>query len=214
MRTAFCTVVREAGDLSAGVFDRQGRMLAQAVTGTPGHVNSMAESVGHFLDEVSRCETMKPGDVYLTNDPWLGTGHLYDFTVVTPAFKKRPAGRAVRLDGARRRHRRPRLRRRRPLGVRGRAVHPDHAARRRGHDERAPARHRRGQRARADRRSRATCYSLAACNEIGCRRLVEMMDEFALETLDELARARHRQFARGDAGGDRASCRRAPGITA
>ena len=41
IRTAFSTSVREAGDLSAGVFDRQGRMLAQAVTGTPGHVNSM-----------------------------------------------------------------------------------------------------------------------------------------------------------------------------
>ena len=49
IRTAFSTTVREAGDLSAGVFDLHGRMIAQAVTGTPGHVNSMAESVGHFL---------------------------------------------------------------------------------------------------------------------------------------------------------------------
>ena len=50
MRTAFSTTVREAGDLSAGVFDRDGNMLAQAVTGTPGHVNSMAAAVKHFLD--------------------------------------------------------------------------------------------------------------------------------------------------------------------
>src|SRR6202049_2664841 len=49
LRTAFSTSVREAGDLSAGVFDARGRMLAQAVTGTPGHVNSMANAVGHFL---------------------------------------------------------------------------------------------------------------------------------------------------------------------
>ena len=49
IRTAFSTTVREAGDLSAGIFDLQGRMVAQAVTGTPGHVNSMMESVGHFL---------------------------------------------------------------------------------------------------------------------------------------------------------------------
>ena len=49
MRTAFSPIVRECGDLSAGVFDREGRMLAQAVTGTPGHVNSMAESVKHFI---------------------------------------------------------------------------------------------------------------------------------------------------------------------
>src|ERR671927_318012 len=45
VRTAFSTPVREAGDLSAGVFDRDGKMLAQAVTGTPGHVNSMAAAV-------------------------------------------------------------------------------------------------------------------------------------------------------------------------
>ena len=51
IRTAFSTTVREAGDLSAGVFDLQGRMMAQAVTGTPGHVNSMAESAGHFLNK-------------------------------------------------------------------------------------------------------------------------------------------------------------------
>ncbi|MEZ5596963.1 MAG: hydantoinase B/oxoprolinase family protein [Pseudomonadales bacterium] len=85
MRTAFSPVVREAGDLSAGVFDASGRMLAQAVTGTPGHVNSMAESVGHFL-AAHPVATLRPGDVLLTNDPWLGTGHLNDFTVVTPVF--------------------------------------------------------------------------------------------------------------------------------
>ena len=42
VRTAFSTSVREAGDLAAAVFDGQGRMLAQAVTGTPGHINAMA----------------------------------------------------------------------------------------------------------------------------------------------------------------------------
>ena len=51
LRTAFSPIGREAGDLSAGVFDRQGNMLAQAVTGTPGHVNSMAESVKNFIRE-------------------------------------------------------------------------------------------------------------------------------------------------------------------
>ena len=45
VRTAFSPIVRECGDISAGVFDLEGRMMAQAVTGTPGHVNSMAESV-------------------------------------------------------------------------------------------------------------------------------------------------------------------------
>ena len=45
VRTAFSTSVREAGDLSAGVYDTDGQMLAQAVTGTPGHVNAMADAV-------------------------------------------------------------------------------------------------------------------------------------------------------------------------
>ena len=85
MRTAFSTVVREAGDLSAGVFDTRGAMLAQAVTGTPGHVNAMAESVGKFLAK-HPLDTLVPGDVLLTNDPWDATGHLNDFTVVTPVF--------------------------------------------------------------------------------------------------------------------------------
>ena len=91
MRTAFSPIVRECGDLSAGVFDLHGRMLAQAVTGTPGHVNSMAESVKHFLRRFP-LETMKPGDVYITNDPWMGTGHLHDFVVTTP-LPGRQAGR-------------------------------------------------------------------------------------------------------------------------
>lgn len=85
MRTAFSTVVREAGDLSAGVFNLQGEMLAQAVTGTPGHVNSMAAAVGKFL-AVYPLGSLQPGDVLVTNDPWDGTGHLNDFTVVTPVY--------------------------------------------------------------------------------------------------------------------------------
>ena len=85
IRTAFSTSVREAGDLSAGVFDREGRMVAQAVTGTPGHVNTMAAAIQHFINDIGP-ERIYPGDIYLTNDPWKGTGHLHDITVVTPVF--------------------------------------------------------------------------------------------------------------------------------
>ncbi|PUB12372.1 hydantoinase B/oxoprolinase family protein [Yoonia sediminilitoris] len=85
MRAAFGAIVREAGDLSAGVFDANGVMLAQAVTGTPGHVNTMAASVRAMLERVP-AETLKPGDALVTNDPWLGAGHVFDFVVVTPAF--------------------------------------------------------------------------------------------------------------------------------
>ena len=84
LRTAFGSVVREAGDLSAGIYDLEGRMIAQAVTGTPGHVNTMARAVEHFLVRFP-VKAMKPGDVFVTNDPWLGTGHLFDFVVVSPA---------------------------------------------------------------------------------------------------------------------------------
>ena len=85
LKTAFGSVVREAGDLSTGIYDLQGRMLAQAVTGTPGHVNSMAKAVSHFLERFP-VTSMQPGDVFVTNDPWMGTGHLFDFVVVSPAY--------------------------------------------------------------------------------------------------------------------------------
>ena len=93
IRTGFSVSTREAGDVSAGVFDLKGRMLAQAVTGTPGHINSMALSVGHFIEKFP-IKKMKEGDVFLTNDPWKGTGHLHDIVVVTPTFKN---GRVVAL---------------------------------------------------------------------------------------------------------------------
>ncbi len=93
IRAGFSTSTREAGDVSAGVFDPEGRMLAQALTGTPGHINSMARSVKHFLD-VFPVDTMKPGDAFITNDPWKATGHLHDFSVVTPLHRD---GRVVAL---------------------------------------------------------------------------------------------------------------------
>lgn len=86
MRTSFTSIVREAGDLSAGVFDRRGWMLAQAVTGTPGHINSMALAQRHFL-EAYPVEALRPGDVLITNDPWKTSGHLNDVTICSPIFR-------------------------------------------------------------------------------------------------------------------------------
>ena len=85
-RTSFTSIVREAGDLSAGVFDRRGFMVAQAVTGTPGHINSMALAMKHFL-AACPLETLRPGDVLITNDPWLTSGHLNDVTICSPIFR-------------------------------------------------------------------------------------------------------------------------------
>ena len=85
-RTSFTSIVREAGDLSAGVFDRRGYMVAQAVTGTPGHINSMALAVKHIL-AACPIETLRPGDVLITNDPWKTSGHLNDVTICSPVFR-------------------------------------------------------------------------------------------------------------------------------
>ncbi len=185
IRTAFSTTVREAGDLSAGVFDLQGRMLAQAVTGTPGHVNSMMESVGHFLAKFP-AETMKPGDHYITNDPWLGTGHLHDLTVVTPAFQR---GRIVGLfantahvidvGGL-------------GMGPEGRSVFEEglYIPIVKCFDQGKPNETlfdfvRVGTRTPVE--LEGDIYSLCACNDAGAKRLVEMLDEFGMDSLDPLA---------------------------
>lgn len=86
IRAAFSPIVRECGDISAGIFDAGGRMLAQAVTGTPGHINTMAEAVMHLRGHFP-VQNMRPGDIYMTNDPWLASGHLNDFLLMMPAFK-------------------------------------------------------------------------------------------------------------------------------
>ncbi len=86
IRTAFSATVSEAGDLSAAIFDRRGNMIAQAVTGTPGHVNSLAEAVKNFVKKFP-VSVMAKGDHFITNDPWLSSGHLHDITVVTPTFR-------------------------------------------------------------------------------------------------------------------------------
>jgi N-methylhydantoinase B len=85
IRTAFSTVVRESVDLACGVFDTRGHMVAQSPTGTPGHINSMATGVRHFLTAYPPA-TLGPGDVLITNDPWMTAGQLNDFTVLSPVF--------------------------------------------------------------------------------------------------------------------------------
>ncbi|MEO0763796.1 MAG: hydantoinase B/oxoprolinase family protein, partial [Pseudomonadota bacterium] len=87
IRSSFTSIVRDAGDLSAGVFDRRGRMVAQAVTGTPGHINSMATGMVHLLDRHPP-DSLAEGDVLVTNDPWLTASQLNDITVATPVFRE------------------------------------------------------------------------------------------------------------------------------
>ncbi len=86
MRTAFSTIVRESQDLACGMFDTKGRMLAQSISGTPGHINAMATSMHHFLAAFP-IETLEPGDVLITNDPWQTAGQINDITITSPIFK-------------------------------------------------------------------------------------------------------------------------------
>ena len=95
-RIAFSPIVREAGDLATALFDRRGRMVAQAVTGTPGHINSLGAAGRHFVEAFPPDE-LSPGDVLITNDPWLSAGHFFDITVMTPVFR---GGRCIGFFGS------------------------------------------------------------------------------------------------------------------
>ncbi|MBI1731969.1 MAG: hydantoinase B/oxoprolinase family protein [Gammaproteobacteria bacterium] len=87
-RIAFSPIVREAGDLATALFDADARMVAQAVTGTPGHINSLGNAAGNMIDMIPS-EELAPGDVLITNDPWKSAGHFFDITLLTPIFRKR-----------------------------------------------------------------------------------------------------------------------------
>lgn len=184
LRTAFSTSVREAGDLSAGVFDENGLMMAQAVTGTPGHVNAMAEAVGHFIEDIGR-DNIFEGDSYITNDPWKGTGHLHDFTFVNPSFRN---GRLVGYFASTAH----------VVDVGGRGFGPDaneiyeegiyipimKFAERGEVDMRLI--HILRYNVREADQVIGDLYSLSSCNDTGHRRLMDMMDEFSLDDLNEL----------------------------
>ncbi len=185
MHASFTTVVREAGDLSAGVFDRQGRMLAQAVTGTPGHINTMATCVAHFVKK-HPVDTLKPGASLLTNDPWLGSGHLHDITVVTPVFYRgKGIGwfantcHAMDIGG-------------RTLGAGARQVFEEGVN--------VPIMHlfREGQinedliailraNVREPDQVVGDLYAQQAGNDVGAEKLIVMMDEYDLEDIEDLA---------------------------
>jgi N-methylhydantoinase B len=184
LRTAFSTSVRESGDLSAGVFDPRGQMLAQAVTGTPGHVNTMAEAVLHFMGEIPR-EEMFEGDTYVTNDPWKGTGHLHDITMVSPSLLDGELGaffactaHVVDVGG-------------RGFGADAQSVYeegiqiPIMKFAEKGAVNRDLVRILRTN-VREPNQVVGDFYSLAACNEVGHRRLVGMMKEIGLASLDDL----------------------------
>ncbi len=86
VRTSFSTLVRESYDFSCVVTDADGQSLVQATESIPSFIGTLPETVKHFIRHFPE-GSLRPGDVLITNDLWLGTGHLPDITVAKPIFR-------------------------------------------------------------------------------------------------------------------------------
>jgi N-methylhydantoinase B len=187
MRTAFSTVVRESQDLACGVFDTRGNMIAQSETGTPGHINAMATCMRHFMRELPP-ETLRPGDVLITNDPWMTAGQINDITIVNPIFLD---GRLVSyfantchmadIGG-------------RILSAEAREVYEEglaipitklFVAGERNEELFKIVR----ANVRTPNEVEGDLYAMTACNDVGGARLIEFMREFELDSIDPLGEA-------------------------
>jgi len=85
VRTSFSTLVRESYDFSCVITDAAGQSLVQASESIPSFIGTLPETVKHFL-RFFPPDQLAPGDVLITNDIWLGTGHLPDITLAKPIF--------------------------------------------------------------------------------------------------------------------------------
>ena len=186
MRTAFSTIVRETQDLACGVFNTEGAMVAQSLTGTPGHINAMATGMRHLLAEYPP-ERLDEGDVLLTNDPWMTAGQINDITVATPVFRRgRIVGyfantcHAADIGG-------------RILSAEAREVYeeglrlPIMKLFRAGQINRDLIKLIRAN-VRTPDETVGDLYAQTTSNEVGARALLEFMDEFGLESIDPVAR--------------------------
>ena len=185
IRTAFSTIVRESQDLACGLFDTQGRMIAQSLSGTPGHINAMATSMKHFLAAFPP-DKLDPGDVLITNDPWQTAGQINDITITTPIFR---GGKLVAffantchsadIGG-------------RILSAEAREVFeeglriPIMKLFERGEPNKILMQIVRSNVRQPDEVI-GDFYAQTACNETGGRALMEMMDEFGLDAIDTVA---------------------------
>ena len=185
VRTAFSTIVRESLDLACGVFDTRGHMIGQSLTGTPGHINPMATGAIHFLNAYPP-ETLEPGDVLVTNDPWQTAGQVNDFTVLTPVFRGADivayfanCCHAPDIGG-------------RILSAEAREVYeeglrvPITKLFSRGEPNRELFKIIRAN-VRTPDETVGDLYAQTSSNAVGSRSLLQMMDEFGLATIDPLA---------------------------
>ena len=187
IRAAFSTILRETEDLSCGIFDPQGNMIVQAVTGTPGHVNSMATGVRHFLTRYPP-HALRPGDVLITNDPWQVSGHLNDITIVTPVFFRKRLVALTACTGH-------------VMDIGGR-VYSAESSELFEEGFTIPIQKIFEEGKRSERLFEFIEYNvripnevigdilaLVSSNDVGSQKIVEFMDEFGLSTLDSLASA-------------------------
>ncbi|WP_020670621.1 hydantoinase B/oxoprolinase family protein [Amycolatopsis nigrescens] len=185
VNTAFSAVVRESLDLACAVFDSRGEMIGQSVGGTPGHINAMATGMHHFVRAYPP-ETLEPGDVLLTNDPWQTAGQINDITVATPVFLRgRPVawfascchapdigGRLVSAEAGEVFEEGLRL----PImkWLRAGKVNADLEALIRAN-------------VRTPEETIGDLYAQTTSNEVGAAGLVRLLDEFGLDSLDPVA---------------------------
>ncbi|MFC3455234.1 hydantoinase B/oxoprolinase family protein [Amycolatopsis speibonae] len=185
VNTAFSSVVRESLDLACAVFDSRGEMIGQSVGGTPGHINAMATGMHHFVAAYPP-ETLEPGDVLLTNDPWQTAGQINDITVATPVFLRGQlvawfascchapdiGGRLVSAEAAEVFEEGLRL----PIMkfLRAGEVNADLELLIRAN-------------VRTPEETIGDLYAQVTGNEVGAASLVRLLEEFALESLDDVA---------------------------
>ena len=90
-RTAFSSLLRDAHDYTCMFTDSKGRELAQGTFATPGQSGAMALGIKKLINKLPK-DIYRPGDVFITNDPWALAGHLNDVCVMSPIFyKDKPA---------------------------------------------------------------------------------------------------------------------------
>src|SRR6266566_334270 len=91
VRTSFSTLSNEANDFACMLTDARGYSLAQNTGSIPSFIGTLPATVRHFLRAMGPT-AMRPGDVLITNDAWMGTGHMSDVSVLKPSCR---AGRLV-----------------------------------------------------------------------------------------------------------------------
>lgn len=194
VRTSFSSIVRESYDLTVVLMDAQGRLVAQGTYSLPVFMGTAPATLRRMLERFPP-ETLEPGDVIATNDPWIGTGHLFDINVMRPVFRD---GRIVAytlsithlpdIGGT-------------GFGAAATEIYheglrlPVCRLMRRGEPDRFILDLVRAN-VRVPEQVVGDLMANVACNEVGARRLLEFMDEYAITDLAPLSQAIRQQSER------------------